>query len=581
MSARKSTGRFSRPAEAAAPAAGSGVWNAERPILVLLLAAHLALALWGVAKNSVMFDENFHLPAGIAIVTRQDFNVSFAQPPLVKSMCALAALAAGARVPPPVAYPRNSEYPAGRDFEVANRDRYTRVYTAARLVIVALSLLLALLVWRWSRRLHGPRGAALSLAAYAFAPEAIAHAGIVGMDVATALGCTASLYAFWRFLRGGAWAWWGWTALAVGLTLLTRFSAIQLAPAFLTLAAIETLRGGARRPGRLWAGLALLPLSSLLLLNAGYLGHDVFAPLRSFDFRSPVFRQLASAWPGGRLPVPGSCLFGVDYVASLQAAGSIGEFLFGRVSATPHWYYIPFALAIKWPIGFLALLLARVAHAFAFPPTPRAAARERFLWIPALIFLLIGIFGRLNVGIRYLLPVVPLLCVWLGGLVPPLARVAAPRRPAWPRWWAIAAVLVALEAVETASAAPYELSFFNRFAGSQPDRLINDSNVDWGQGLIALRDELRRRGIGRILLSYHGTTDPATYGIDYRAFLGGTPDTSSDWFAVSSYYYVGLGQRMITPAGRTALPVSIDLHTLYDWHPAARPARCMYLFRIR
>ena len=48
---------------------------------------------------------------------------------------------------------------------------------------------------------------------------------------------------------------------------------------------------------------------------------------------------------------------------------------------------------------------------------------------------------------------------------------------------------------------------------------MNDSNVDWGQGLIALRDEMERRGIKRIHLSYHGTTDPAVYGIDYVPYL--------------------------------------------------------------
>jgi hypothetical protein len=54
-----------------------------------------------------------------------------------------------------------------------------------------------------------------------------------------------------------------------------------------------------------------------------------------------------------------------------------------------------------------------------------------------------------------------------------------------------------------------------------------------------LRSELKRRGITRIHLAYHGTTDPAIYGIDYIPYLGGLPGPESDWIAVSSYYFVG------------------------------------------
>jgi len=559
-----------------------GRWRAERPVVLALLAIHLGLVIWGITRNSVTFDENYHLPAGIAIVARRDFNVSYAQPPLVKSLCALAALAAGARVPPPASHPANAEFAADRDFERANRDRYVRVYTAARLVIAGLSLLLALLVWRWARRLHGARGAALSLGIYAFAPEAIAHAGIVGMDLPMALGCTASLYAFWRFTRCGEWGWWAATAAAAGLTLLTRFSAVQLAPAMLVLAALATLERRLARPRRIWLGLALLPLSSLLILNLGYLGHTSLAPLSSWEFRSASFRHLQHAWPGGRLPVPDACLLGLDYLSSLREVGNLSVLLMGQIGVESHWYYVPFALLIKWPIGFLLLLLACTVAGFRGRPWSARAASQRFLWIPALIFLLLAMFvARLDVGVRYVLPLVPLLCVWLGALAPHRARVPSSRRAAGTRFLLVAVALLALEAVESVSAAPYELAFFNRFGGAHPDRLINDSNVDWGQGLVALRDELKRRGIARVHLAYHGTTDPALYGIDYIPFFGGTPGPESDWLAVSSYYFVGLSQRMVTPISRTVDPLKFDFHALVDQPPAAHPARCMYLFRLR
>jgi hypothetical protein len=110
---------------------------------------------------------------------------------------------------------------------------------------------------------------------------------------------------------------------------------------------------------------------------------------------------------------------------------------------------------------------------------------------------------------------------------------------------------------------------------------VNDSAVDWGQGLVALRDELKRRGIGRIYMTYHGTTDPALYGIDYVPYLGGEFGDASDWYAVSSYYLMGLPQRMVTPQGRTRGFARFDLWYFRQRPPTARPARCMYLYRLR
>ena len=131
--------------------------------------------------------------------------------------------------------------------------------------------------------------------------------------------------------------------------------------------------------------------------------------------------------------------------------------------------------------------------------------------------------------------------------------------------------------------APWHLSFYNALAGG-PARgqwIVNDSNVDWGQGLIALRDELHRRGIGRIHLTYHGTTDPSVYGLDYVPFRGGEIGPVSDWLAVSSYYFVGLSQRMTTREGRSKNPWKIDFRPLWNREPDAMPGGCMLLFRMR
>ena len=138
-------------------------------------------------------------------------------------------------------------------------------------------------------------------------------------------------------------------------------------------------------------------------------------------------------------------------------------------------------------------------------------------------------------------------------------------------------------ALESARALPYPLSFFNAFAGGpgRGDRIVNDSNVDWGQGLKALRREMDRRGIPRVHLAYHGTVDPALYGIDYVVYASGVPGPESDWIAVSSYFLVGLPARLTTRYGLSEESITYDFQALRGQTPVARPAGCMYLFRVR
>jgi hypothetical protein len=254
---------------------------------------------------------------------------------------------------------------------------------------------------------------------------------------------------------------------------------------------------------------------------------------------------------------------------------------------------------VKWPLGFLGALGLRAARRLREKPGRKRIWNECVLLVPVAAVLGSAMVAHLNVGIRYVFPILPLLCVWCGGLLGRGASTGTKRAgaaqaarreaaaPARPRarfgWVAVVAIALAgLQAAESVSASPWQLSFFNLFAGGPGGgyRVVNDSNVDWGQGLIALRGELKRRGIGKIHLAYHGTTDPAVYGIDYIPYQGGIPGTESDWIAISSYYYVSLSQRMMTQQGRTER-LRLDFRPLWTRKPDAVVAGCMYLYRLR
>lgn len=551
----------------------------RRGWLALILTVHAALAVWGASRNSVTFDENFHLPSGFVVVSRGDFRVSEVNPPLVKALCALPALVCGALPPDRETVLIGEQSRVGESFMRRNRDRYHALFLAGRSVVVLMSVLLGLLIWSYARRLYGPRAALLATAVYAFLPESLAHAGFVTLDLATGLGFLASAYAYWKFARTGWWSNWMMMAAAVGATSATRFTGWMLLPIFILLAVVGGALGWVRRPGRLALGIALLVPVIVVVLDVAYLGRVALDPISTVPFVSDAFQNLQHLWPWLRLPLPESYLAGLDHQL-YENQGIAPAYLLGRIHSGVLWTYYPLALLFKWPLGFLGLLAGR---AWVARPRGRRLRHELHLLLPALVILATAVFvGRLNVGVRYLFPMLPFLCVWLGGWLADAPAAAARVRPAVPRArTSLALVLAGVLMVETLTCAPWYLSFFNLPSGGPGggDRLVNDSNVDWGQGLIALREEMKRRGIRRIDLAYHGTTDPSIYGIAYRPDTTGSPGPDAEWLAVSSYYFVGLAQKMMTPEGRTQ-PVRMDWSRLWEATPVARPARCMYLFRL-
>jgi hypothetical protein len=118
--------------------------------------------------------------------------------------------------------------------------------------------------------------------------------------------------------------------------------------------------------------------------------------------------------------------------------------------------------------------------------------------------------SRVNIGIRYILPLFPFLMVLAGNLIPlPVTKPLLKRA-------LIMAISLWLLA-ESFFIHPHYLAYFNQLAGGPEGgyRHLVDSNLDWGQDLKGLRGYMDREGVGRIKLSYFGTADPGQYGIPY------------------------------------------------------------------
>jgi hypothetical protein len=106
------------------------------------------------------------------------------------------------------------------------------------------------------------------------------------------------------------------------------------------------------------------------------------------------------------VPLPRSYVEGFDLQKRDTERGEFGNYLFGVWSEKGWWYYNLVALAVKNPLPTIALVV--IAPWFWLRSTlPRTALVQIAL---PLVVLLAGMmfFNRLNIGVRYLLPIFPL-----------------------------------------------------------------------------------------------------------------------------------------------------------------------------
>jgi 4-amino-4-deoxy-L-arabinose transferase-like glycosyltransferase len=488
-----------------------------------LLAVMEATMLLSVRQESQTADEAHNLFAGYLYLTRGDFSAGSAHPPLAKDVGALPLLALRPRVPPiNCGEPFSINLQDGRTFLYANSA--AKILFAARAAMTVFLLLLALLVYLATREMFGPAPALVALVLTAFEPNLLAHGALVTNDVALACCLFAAVYAFYRYLIHPTALRLAAAGLAGGLTLASKHSGLVLFPILFLLALWEWLlaarpansrneEGGVaiahrQRTLRFFAALVIISALSVAVLW-GFYGLR-YAPVAGAPTPSlaPYLNAVRSRSKAAIEVAAQLRLLPLGYLAGL-AHFLVGEsrptFLLGTRYAHGVWFYFPTALAIKLTLGLLLLL--------ALAPFGLSRARERqreVLWmlIPAGTFLAASMTSNLNIGVRYIFPIFPFLIV----LAAAGGWMLAKRHQGWAL---IVAGLVLLHAASSLRAFPNYLAYSNEMWGgpSETYRVLTDSNVDWGQGLPAVKRYLEKHTATPCWLAYFGTVDPAYYGI--------------------------------------------------------------------
>jgi hypothetical protein len=372
-----------------------------------------------------------------------------------------------------------------------------RMLDAARLALLPLAVALGWLVFAWGRRLYGFAGGLLAMALYSADPNVIAHARLITPDLTLCATAAFFVYRLARLREASSARNLTIAGLALGAMLLSKYTALLLAPLFFATHGIASASGAddrRRALGRALREAVVVTAIGGLLLWAGYgfsLGTVAIGGQRGLVVPAPDY--VAGAlyqWQQSRLPH--------------------AFFLLGDRSSEGWWYFYLLVAAIKIPLG-TGLLLALALFGRRLLDLPRRS-EELYLWLPALgLLVYLSFFNTLHNGFRYLLPVwIPLLVI-AGRLARPAAHSGAFRALlVAPLAWVIGAAVWSW---------PDYLAYCNELIGGPRNgyRVLSDSNLDWGQDLEALGDWMRRGGVERVQLAYFGTADPAHWGIDYVA----------------------------------------------------------------
>lgn len=632
--------------------------SAHYIILAIILATSFLLMYGASQQESAIMDELAHIPAGYGYVAELDDRLNPEHPPLVKIIAALPLAFMDLNFPTDSTAWKdevNGQWVTGTQFFYESGNDADQIIQWSRLGPMILTVLLSLLIFFWSRGLMGSWWALIPTTLTAFSPAILAHGHYVTTDIGASLGFILAIYFFGRFMMHNTRKNLIYAGIAYGIAQLLKFSAILLIPLFLFLIVVFVFGKAFNHRVSLFAKLkhfvqyGFQYLSYLACIFAiGYaLVYLVYIPitlnypiekqtadttaiLASFGMENGITPPCTLAQPKARCLADidiamttnkitrpfAQYMLGVLMVIQRATGGNTGYFL-GEVSAAGWWYYFPVVFFYKEPlpslilIGFAFLLgLWTFVKNFRNPST----LRERFFTYVNLNFAEFSMLSfivlywaysmksPLNIGIRHVLPTIPLMYILATGRIKQWTRqefdlsrgllrnlmtmVVGVLKSSFKT--AIILFFVVWYIAESFLAGPYFTSYFNELAGGTPDgyRKVTDSNYDWGQDLKRLDTFVKQNNIDKIAVNYFGGGSPKYYlgdkAVDWNSAMGSPKQEGIEWFAISI-------NNLQSSIGKTAPGFERRPEDEYPWllkekdpyQPDARAGTSIFIYHLK
>jgi len=467
-------------------------------VVGLLLLAIFLQSVLSMRLKTVTFDEPRHVLSGYSYLRKGDFSLNWENPPLINVIAAAPLLFLQPEIPAHF----QEKYSFLHEFLYEINDNADQIIFWARIPIVLLSLLLGFFVFKWASELHGIECGLFSLLIYAFNPNILAHSRLATTDLGLSCFMFLACYRLWKFglhpsVRNLLLA-----GLTLGLTLISKFTAVFLLPVYLGFPFVQLFPKDRANESSTGTGSQTHFSPDLLKRGSTLMVYSVL-------IMSIGLLVIGAAYPLS-LQTPGK-----EYVEGLQWSLGHSErghdaFLWGQISQKGWWYYHLVALAIKTPIALQIMLLLAIYVSLSRRMKRTNLYHDFFIVLPPLLLLTAISVGSVKIGLRHVLPVFPFIFVFIGRLFEQgiKRRLFSMATFCLTVWYLLSSV----------SIYPHYLAYFNEYAGGPANgyKYLVDSNLDWGQDLKGLKRYMESGNIGKVKLAYFGIADPQYCGVSYE-----------------------------------------------------------------
>lgn len=447
----------------------------------LLIAAFWLQLVMALPQLSATSDELPHLVAGYLYWKTQDFKINKEHPPLVKLIAAAPLLYLRPKFDSNwiLLNPGSGVREWDMGFRFLYENNADQLLLWGRLPMTFIAVLGAVVTFLWARDMFGRAAGLFALSLYAFSPNLLAHGMLITTDVPLTSFTILTLYLFWKQKPPPSWGSSVGLGLALGAAMSSKFSG-ALWPLIISLLAGLRASRGPDRGRRLVAeakGLLVTGAVAFVFIQATFLFSA--APFAYFE---------GASW------------------VNMNHSPTALYFLFGQFKPNGWWYYFLLAFLVKATIP--TIVPALLALMDLVKRKLECAWNEMVLLAAVLIYMVVVSLWADNLGVRYLLPVFPLLFIWSSRIIPDVwqktsGKVACVALAGWQAWAAL-------------SSFPNYLPYFNEIVGG-PARgtlYLTDSNVDWGQAIKQIPQYLRQHSSGRVeVFSFSPFDNPQYYGV--------------------------------------------------------------------
>jgi len=475
----------------AAPQRSWGDWF-KRRVAGLLVFGFIALGTIRIIQTYEVFnhtvDEVAHIACGMEWLDRGTYKIEDQHPPLARVMGALGPYLSGIGMQGVWDKQQDSGgmYGEGQAIFWAG-DHYQQTLVLSHLGILPFFWIACLAVYFWARRYFGAATGVAAVFLFSFVPSVLAHSSVTTTDMALTafMGAVFVAMLLWceeptdrRSMIFGTMG---------ALAILSKFSCLAFFPPAALAVLAAYLAAGHPRIRQLLASAKDLLLPAALALGTAVL--VIWAGYR-FSYGPVFFANI-------KLPAP-ELFSGIKSVWEHNKSGH-PSYLFGEHRDFGWWYFFPVALGIKTPFPFLLLLFYG-----AWESVRRWKEKAGAFLFPlcfSLAVLGVGMAGQINVGVRHILP------VYIGFSI--TAAIGAVRlyeigrTVSWAKWFLW--VCIGWMAYTSLAAHPDYIPYFNLLVADEPEtapglhgpeKILADSDLDWGQDMRRLATRLKEKGIG-------------------------------------------------------------------------------------